>query len=261
MTTEIKEKLLKQFSRIETFIVPSGLEVTIREQNGDDDDVLTRVNQADFKSINLFMQGIIVCISDKLDITYEDIMNLRLRDKYYSLIKSRIFSIGHLLNFQYTWPNGVVNYEQDLNDYVPNYEETLPEKNEKGYYKYRINKYPDFKKFPLNKHFEFKVGEKELRAKYYDGMGEKFLLNLPSTQQSINSELLARNLEFKMGSEWLKVTSFNKFSTPEMNAIRKYVKDFDERFDGLMELENPYTGEVNLVNLLALPDFFFPLGI
>ena len=109
-----------------TFIVPSGAEYEIREQNGEDEGVLS--NQADAQklmNITKFLAGIIVHSSVTGGAcSVKQVLEIPLLDRYAIIFQSRIFSLGNTLEFEYNWgklPNGnddKVLYEQDLNEFL-----------------------------------------------------------------------------------------------------------------------------------------------
>ena len=88
-----------------TLLLPGGYQVIIREQNAKDDETLSNVLLAkDVSNINLFITDIIVYNHlTNAKQTLEDTVKMRLRDKYFVLIASRIFSLSQTLKFEYDW--------------------------------------------------------------------------------------------------------------------------------------------------------------
>ena len=87
-----------------TFTAPSGIEYTIREQNGQDEEILTNVGEATrFMNINNFLQAILMGSSKKPNQKYtmEEILRIPLLDRQCILLQSRIFSIGEIMEFSY----------------------------------------------------------------------------------------------------------------------------------------------------------------
>lgn len=253
-------KLTSIYGKISVFTVPSGFKVAIREQNGDDDAVLSNVALSkEATSVNAFIQGIIIGSSLKEGLLEEaDILKMRLRDKYFTLIQSRIFSNGSILNFQYEWVQGAppVDYEEDLSQFVWDYELPFPTKNSKDYFSGRIQPYPKAVEYPT-----LIVGEKKIKINYLDGEGELYLLRLPDHRSSINSKLIARNIQMEVKGEWMPIESFAIFSSREMSRIRTWVDEVDPNFDGLISITDPSMGTSKLLPLISLPDFFFPREI
>ena len=254
--------------KLATLITPSKATVTIREQNGSDDDVISAVSQKDESTpFNNFIAGIIVdqnfdFVSMKGPITVKQVLDMPLRDKYFILMASRAFSISPILKFQWDWKDGrpPVSYEEDLTQYLPNFsKEDLPKPGEPGYFKYRVEPYES-----TGVYYEFDlISGKRVRYKMLDGHGENYILKLPENQANINTQLRARFIElfFKNSQEWIKVEDFKVFSTRDMAEIRAHVEKYDKSFDGLTDIQNPYTKATLTIPLLSIPDFFFPRQI
>jgi hypothetical protein len=104
-----------------TFTVPSGNLVTIREQNGADDDILSNpVEATNLMNLSRFISGIILKSTYKQGrLTVDEVHNLPVLDRYCIIINSRIFSLGEELEFTQDWgPNGgKVAYTQDLREF------------------------------------------------------------------------------------------------------------------------------------------------
>jgi hypothetical protein len=256
------DNLKEKFGNTKELLLPSGFKVIIREQNGDDDDLISSVALAESgTSFNMFIASITVWseLTNK-PMTMEDVMNLKLRDKYFILMSSRVFSIGPILKFKYDWKDGrpPVHYEDDLRPYLWDFTKDMPKENEPGYFKYRVKVYPNGKEtertFTLS-------SNKEVKYKYINGHGEKYLLELGNDKLTINAELKARELELKIDGKWFKVENFKHFSARDMQELRADVSVNDERFDGLTDLVNPSNLETLTVPLIGIQDFFFPRGI
>lgn len=185
-----KSKLISLYGNIHTFFTPSGFEVAIREQNGNDDAILSNVAlNRDSASVNAFIQAIVVGMSHISGLPEpEDILNLRLGDKYCILIQSRIFSIGNILTFTYEWVPGLppTTYEEDLSCFIWDYRKPIPVPGEPDYFVDRIKPYPSGLD-NIYVSFTTRAG-KELRYKYLDGHGEQYLLKLPCNQSEPPSQ-------------------------------------------------------------------------
>ena len=130
------EKLHELFGETITLTTPSGYKVVLRQQTGDDDDIISSANLAqDGTSINKFVAGIVVDTDFNSNgrLTLEDILKMKLSDKYFILFSSRIFSLGQIINFNYEWPTTPeypnptepVEYSEDLSKYIWEYGEKL----------------------------------------------------------------------------------------------------------------------------------------
>ena len=95
--------------RTHQFIAPSGFSYTIREENGEDEEILS--NQADAMNGNMNITKFIAAIvvdtdfTDHHRLTVQDVLNLPFLDRYTIMLQNRIFSLGAVLDFQYKWPD------------------------------------------------------------------------------------------------------------------------------------------------------------
>jgi hypothetical protein len=244
------------------FISPSNLTIVIREQNGDDEDVISKHgNLIKGDSVHYFLAGIILSINGK-PIRTEDVINMRNRDKYHTLVKSRILSLGKELTYKHRCGNKDCNkpagtddpiYEEDLSLYDKDFSPNAVDKRED--FKYRIQAY---KVDGAHKELTLPSG-KELRWKFLTGVEEKKALIMSREKLSKNSDIQLRDLEWKNeAGAWQKISNFSLFSSKEMAVIRKDIAEHDEPFEAISECTCPYCGNVDYISLLAQTDFFFP---
>lgn len=261
---EVSENPL--YGKLATLLLPSGSTVTIREQNGDDDDIISSfmTGQDSVGPINRFVAAIIIKhdynFADKSGVlTAKEVLNIPLRDKYFILMASRIFSISPSIKFNWDWQNDrpEVPYEEDLVQYMWDYKKEFPQIGDPAYFKYRIQPYQEHKS---NIEVDLSSGKK-IRFYLLDGNGESYIMGLPDSQKSINTPIRARRLELFDNGNWMKVESFKVFKSYEMAELRDAINTYDKTFDGLTDLNNPYTNEVVSIPLLSIPDFFFPREI
>lgn len=241
------------------FTTPSKFEVTIREQTGEDDEIISRLkNASDGSSVNKFAASIIVETS--LDIkkpTPNDILKWKNKDKYYTLFKSRIFSLGDTITYKHACSNADCKRENDFEEDLLQYDrdfskDDLTSAND---FKYQITPYPN----GAESGHEFTISSgKKLRYLYLNGLSEKELLGMNKDNISKNTELTVRKLEWFNQDKWLTVTSFKSFSSREMVEIRESIKKNDQPFDAITEAECPYCKTVDKISLMTQPDFFFP---
>lgn len=253
--------LIKLYGNILVFTTPSGYEVAIREQNGNDDAILSNLALAkDSTSVNAFIQSIVVGVSYKEGLLSDaDVLDMRLGDKYMILIKSRIFSVGPILKFQYEWVEGIppTTYEEDLEHFVWDYVNPLPRVGERNYFKDRIQPYPKREVSP-----EFTTQRGHLvRYKFLNGYGEQYLLKLPDFNTHINSKVIARELEMQVDGKWIRVEDFGVFSSRETAEIRDHMEKMDPQFEGAITITDPSSGNIKYLSLIGLHDFFFQRGI
>lgn len=245
------------------FVTPSKLKVVIREQNGEDEDVISKQkNLKDGDAIHFFLAGIMVSVDGK-KVSSKFVENMRNRDKYYTLLKSRMFSLGSELTYRHrcsnpdcSKPQGQEDtlYEEDLSLYDMDFSENAPA-DTRDEFKYRIKPY-----IQDGTHREFKLSTgKELRYKFLTGIEEKRVLQKDRNSMSKNSDIMLRELEWKNESDqWQKVSHFGIFSSKEMAALRKDIEANDMPFEAISECTCPFCGTVDYISLLAQPDFFFP---
>lgn len=249
-------------TRTLTFNTPSGHIVTIREQNGADDDVLSNpVDAATLMNLSKFVSGIIVKCdyegNSNGKISVKQAHELPALDRYCILFNSRIFSLGDTMEFEYNWGEngGKVNYEQDLKEYLFDYS-TTPSEEELDSKPNAIPFYPmgkQFKDIPFTT-----TSGKELMFDILSAEGESWASNLPAEKQTKNSVFMARNLRLKVNDKFEKVTNFSLFSVKDMRDIRAFVLGNDPTFLGLTTIENPVTHEKVDVSVVMFQDFFYP---
>jgi len=244
-----------------TFTVPSGHSVTIREQNGEDEDILSNpVDVQNLMNLSKFISAIVVDtdITENHKLTVEQSVSLPLLDRYCILINSRIFSLGETLHIKYKWDkDNEAEYEEDLSNYLYDYA-INPSVNEEVLNNTKPNAVPYY---PSNDTIYNNVHSlssgKVISFECLTGKSEQFLLNLPQDRRTRNAELVARNLKLNVDGNFEKVTNFSMFTVKDMAEIRNLVQTYDPVFEGITELENPKTGETINFPIFASPDFFF----
>lgn len=243
-----------------TFTAPTGSKYTIREQNGNDDDIISNSVEAEnLMNISRFISAIVVetdVMGTPRVITAEEAHNLPSLDRYCILLQSRIFSYEKELEFTEDWGDkGEIEYTQDLTKYLFDYSKdpTEEELNEKPF---AIPYYPNGKNI---KDLEIvtKSG-KEMLIDIFTGAGEAQVINLPLDKATKNATIIARNLRLLVNGKYEKVTNFKLFSTRDMREIRKFINENDPVFEGYTELKHPSTNEVRRRYLLSLDSFFYP---
>lgn len=249
--------------RTEEFISPSGHHFTIREQNGEDEDLISNPRDSrNLMNLTKFIAAIVVKtdFTNNGKLTTNDALNLPLLDRYFILMASRIFSIGNEIEFEYTWENGSkYSYTEDLNNYIFNDYSQMPTEEELNDKPYAIPYYPERQEIN-NKVITLSSG-KVISFSVLTGHSEQFMLGLPEDKKTRNVELLARNLKLQVEGKFEVVQNFKNFSVKDMAEIRKTVQAFDPTFQGITELENPSTGEKINFPIMAAPTFFFPTEV
>lgn len=238
------------------FTAPSGFKYTIREQNGEDDDLISNSNRAkDLRNLSDLISAIVV----KTNATPNGVLNpeqahrLPSNDRYCILINNRIHSIGDKITFSYDWgqDGGVVEYEQDLNEYIyGDYSSPLTEE-EKALKPYAVKPYT-----VGIKDIAFDINGRSFKVDVLNGQGEGDMI-LRRDQASRNTTLKVRNLRETINEREVKVESFKNYTLKEMIMIREVVNNADPVFGGELPLQSP-SGAEAMYNLLAIPSFFYP---
>jgi len=259
------EKLIEAYGEVQTLITPSGHEITIRMQNGNDDDIISNaVGVEDGTATNKFIAGIVVHtdMTENGKFNLDDARNLKLCDKYFILIASRIFSLGQNLHFTFTWPDKVeAEYDEDLGLFIWDYwneDKPFPIPGDPEYFKNRIPPHPFGK--DATRIFKTRTG-KELRYTFMNGHGERYAMKVGLENQSINTELFGRNMEQKIGDAWVPIQTFKPFTSLDMVDIRTEIETNDPEIGLATEIPHPRTKEILEYPIIASTDFFFPRGI
>ena len=247
--------------------MPSGFILTIREQNGEDDDVLSKVtDNNNTESLHNFLAGIII-ENSQLEkgkyTTANDIKKWKLKDKYYLALKSRLHSLGPDITFDNPCKakgcTHKTSYEEDLSKFDQDLSQPIKKRGDEGYDEGLITTYP-------NKQETHRIitlaSKKVIRYKYIDGIGENKVLEVSEDKLTKNIELRARSIELQKqaGSkeEWQKIENFKMFTAREMKEIRIDIKKNDGKFEMFSDLKCGKCNNVVTVPLIAFSNFFFP---
>lgn len=260
LTDLAKESLLGQ---TETFLTPSGYNVTIRELNGNDEDILSnKSTAADLTNLRILLSEVIIdtdlpmAINGKLNI--ESAKDLLLRDMWFIILKVRTNSYGNLVKLKYDWGKkngGILDYEENLERYIWDYSKPFPEEGDPNYDPERIKPY---NKNSYGKQTLTLSNQKKIRFNFLDGHSQSYLINLPIDQQTRNTELKARNIELFHGDDYVKIENFTFFKRNEMAELHKFFNENDTTFAGLTEIEHPTTKEMDYLSIMSSNDFFYP---
>lgn len=258
------------YGRMGKLLLPSGNMVVIREQNGNDDDVLSSFGASDLDTaaINRFIAGIILentfsFSKSKKRVSETEVLNMLLNDKYFILMVSRIFSLGEELEFAWDWKGdtGKIEYSESLLPYVWDYKNPFPEEADEDYFRLRIPPYYGLSEDNLV--YVTLASGKKVSYSCLDGNGENYLLKRKPEERTANAPLKARRLSLwnPEDEKYLEVPNFSAFSPKDLSEIRKSVKENDPQFEGTTEIINPSTGETLSVPLVGITDFFYPREI
>jgi len=241
---------------VETFTLPSNKKVSIRERNGEDEDVLSKLqNNTDGLAFDLFLQAIIIDYDGKGRLTLDEVRAFRIRDKYYLLYKSRVQSLGKEIEFKHTFQGTQepIFFTEDLSIFDADLsKELLGDLRKEQIHPYATN--------PADNRFSFTISSgKECRMEYLTSFQESKVLEKETSQLSINEKLRIRSFELKdSNGVWRKIERFNLLLSKEMIEIRKKLEEFDSEFGLLIKIKHPNKGMVEEVSLFLYEDFFFP---
>lgn len=258
-SNETKELI---FGNIMEVDLPSGYYARIREQNGEDDDIISNpVLAKDLTNLAILISSLVIetnlpfAVNGKLPV--ETIDQLLVNDQAVILLASRINSLGATLDFSYDWGDGnKYNYREELDKYLWKYiTEPYPKEGEPEHFEYRCPPYHP--NSYTTRELELTSGKK-VKFKHMDVASQKKLISLPAEKMTKNSEFLIRDLMMEQEGEWVKVQNFKFFTSREMAAIRNEIRKYDKPFKCLTELENPVTGEKIIYPIMSNQNFFFP---
>ncbi len=244
------------------FTVPSGFEITIREQTGDDDEIMSKSSSlTDGSAVNKLASAIIIDSSLELKrFSPDDIKLWKNNDKYYTLFKSRLLSHGTTMQYKHECSNKECRKENDYEEDLLQYDRDLskaPEIIAEGetQFKYKIASYPNGAEL---RHDFTTSSNKKLRYTYLNGESELKQLALNKDAISKNTEFILRNLEWQVQDKWAKVTNFKAFSSTDMREIRNELRKNDYPFEAISEVTCPFCKTTDKISLMASPAFFFP---
>lgn len=243
----------------ENITLPDGKEIEIRENNGEDESILSRFKDAmEGTSINNYISSIVTQSlsgdNKGSKFTPKEILNWKVNCKSFVLMKARILSLGDIFKFSFTCGNPKCNHnailEEDLNPFVKPYSED----NIQG-----------IKPYPLGeeKTHEFIVPSSNRKVKFdiLDGVAEKASLDTPREGINKNHGLFIRNLHILHEGAWEKVFQFAMFSSKELVQIRAEVSRVDPEYDPASLITCPKCNQSTVVSMLGEPTFFYPTEI
>lgn len=246
-----------------TFTLPSGNTCTIRETNGEDEAIMSRVKGGnDQTSFAEFLTNIITSYNGGPKPRLFDVMNWKVNDFWYAILKSRIHSLGNEVNFKIKC-NGPdckrqepISFDEDLNNYDWDLSKPAPLPGELDYSKVRIFPYNTKEKYHT---FTLSSGI-ECRFKYKTFDIENKGLAVPQSKLDVNSGIVIREFEVrneKAEGGWMRTTNFRHISSRDMAIIRNEVAK-DAEWVASIDAKCPDCGYKHSAIIFTLTDFFFP---
>jgi len=251
------------------FIVPSGAEVTIREQNGEDDSILSNVGLAKKgEHIHTFIQGLIQEHSEfGKRPTLKEVSGFRIADRIVILLQSRMFSLGSEFKFLYQWQEGD---KVNKTTYVENLERYLLDYGKKDWEEGELEKIANEDPYVIlpcklpgkDISFESPITGNQYVMDYLTGTNEKELTEIGEDNMNINVMLTIRNLKIIKEDGVTPITNFSMFTAKEMAFLRKQVTVYDPAINPVTEVVHPTNKSVvEFLPIMDIPDFFYPAEI
>lgn len=225
----------------------SGKKVKIRETNGDDDAILSKIKDAsDGSNINNFLANIIEMDYDLARKPLStDILDWLVNDKYYLLFKQRMINQGK--DFLFTNECKQCKAKNEFTEDLGVLDELANRD-----YKYKLGK---------EKIAEFTISSgQKLRIHLLDGYLEKEGLDKVEGETNQNTSLTNRHIEIFEAGSWVRLFSFGRFKSKVMGEIRGFVKRHDTQFEPIVHFPCPKCETAYSVPLMYIPVFFYPEG-
>lgn len=236
--------------------LPSSKVVVIRESNGEDDGILSRVkDSSDNTNILNYLSSIIVEDRDiKKKPAPSDILEWLSNDKWYLLLKQRIINLGPDFVVINTCGNPKCKTKTEYLEDLSEIDGDLSQKDYKAkgiqVYKYE---------FGDKKTLEYTTTRKNaFQFDLMTGIGERKLLDVPDNDRDLNQVLLARNIRFYLGGKWIPLFDFRRFPSKEMNELRGYVMKQDKMFEPRVTFDCPKCSLHQEAIIFNIPVFFYP---
>lgn len=253
-----EEKVIKEITPVSadtiTFVAPDGTTITIRERNGEDEDILSRSkNSQDGSAFTKFLQRIIVDRDGQGPLSHAQLMSMKVRVKYFILLKSRIQSLGSEMIFKHRFQSGEeIEFTEDLSKFDFDYENQELHEIEKHHAAPFLN---------TGDSFDFTISSgRECRLSYLTSSVEIEQLQRDQEQATLNDNLRVRKFRVKdKEGAWIPVNNFASLTSRELREIRKELIKNDPDFILQTEVKNPKNNTVEEVSLFLYTDFFFPL--
>ena len=238
--------------------LPDQSKVTIRLQNGNDEDILSKSSENPLGSISKFLSSIIV--SENL--TEKDINSWKVSNKYYLLLASRVFNFGPEFTFKHTFEykgrKESTNFTEDLSKYLVDF--SNQDAVEKAKKENPLICKPYLCGADSQRELELPSGKK-FRYDFLTGEEESALNSIPRDKISVNDILRVRKLSiFNQESNTYEIVKdYSTLTSRELNLIRKDIMEYDNQYGMEMDIELP-SGEIERSVMIQFTEFFFPLS-
>lgn len=238
--------------------MPGGFKASIRETTGEDDDIVSRLgDNKEGTALYKFLQNVIL-VDDK-PVPFEELLKWKVRDIYYGIMKTRMFTHGSQVVFEHTFSGDITKtftedlgfYDWDLSD-TQNYP---PQLGEEGFDARVIQ--------PYRLAGEWVEGltksQKKYRFRYLTAKDEIKTLGIKADDLTINDKLRIREFQIYLDNgSWTTVERFNILTSRDMAEIRTVLDKTDPEFTMITRLTDPTTQAIVELPLLGVTGFFFP---
>tara|TARA_R110001599_G_scaffold15757_6_gene65422 strand:+ start:20329 stop:21126 length:798 start_codon:yes stop_codon:yes gene_type:complete len=261
----------------EKFKVPSGITISIREMNGEDEIALSEKQTIEAgNQLNIFISRVVIGTDvdlttdehpNKTLYTEEDIALWPLADKYYVALRARILSLGAMMVFNYRFkseshpnPKGA-EYREDLSKFVGDLDnwDNLTQEEKDNIDPVAVRPYPQGSKMEFE--FETRSG-KNIQWSLLSSYGEKKILRKLDSGVNKNDDFISRKLKIDRGEgNYQLIENFREFTSRELSELRAQFEMYDTAFTMPVEVTSESSGEIDILPAVALEEFFFPTTI
>lgn len=255
-----------------SFILPSGVECTIREMDGSHQRILTEQSKMNHgEKLNTILADIIVKVGSETKITTQFVSEMLACDKKAALVEARQFSVGED-SVQFTWTyidsNGVQR-EHEEEVILPDGKfpiKKLQTLNEDGeFVDVQYSEYADIKR-------EIEItlprSGKKVTFTLLDGKGEAIGIATKKSQRSSHTLLKMRRPTYKDEETGTPILlDFDKMSIRDIEYLRQQIRAYEGDVDTTIIFEHPEAEflpkneQMVTEDLLGMVAFFFPSGV
>lgn len=241
--------------------LPDGNAVAIREANGEDEGILSSLDHTKSgTAIPNYLASLIIGGT-----SVSEILRWKVNSQNFLLIQARILTYGHELKFSHICGNSDCDLHkrqipaevtEDLRRWGWEPEEGDPLKAELKPGKF-IKEYPTGTELYMEKDLS---SGKRIQLKTLTGETQAKIMAIPESELNTNSDILCRELKIWGTGTWDSMLSLKSLTGRDMMEIRKLIKDNEPPMDMNLELQCTSCKKKENLNLISLPDFFFPMA-
>ena len=226
-------------------ILPSSKEITIRESNGADDELISTIaDVATGDNINKFLASVIIMDEDLGRApTVPETQDYKDADRWATIFHQRILTRGNELVFSYVCSSKNCRHKFELTEDLSLLESSIPS-------------------YPNKKATQVEILISSGKRFIFDILTEKHIkkqLGVNVNGENKNLPLTIRNIRQLDGLNSDKnLIYFGAYSSREMSEIRAAIKKAEAEFNPRVEIKCPNCGSDESQLLFSIPDFFWP---